>query len=114
MEHAACGRPVLASGERIRQARQARGLTQAQLATAIGVSRSAIAQWETDRTGQVGGNLALLARVLGVPLAALVPSEASTAALDSGERALLDLYRELGEPQRQELLRTALRLRRAG
>src|SRR5581483_3037042 len=53
-------------GERIRAARQARGMTQEQLADEVGVSRSAVAQWETGRAGQLTGNLSRIAEVLGV------------------------------------------------
>ena len=51
-------------GERIRKARQDRGWTQEQLAEAVGVSRSAVAQWETGRAGQLTGNLSRIAEVL--------------------------------------------------
>ena len=53
-------------GERIRAARQERGWTQEQLAEAVGVSRSAVAQWETGRAGQLTGNLSRIAEVLSV------------------------------------------------
>ena len=49
-------------GERIRAARQERGWTQEQLAEAVGVSRSAVAQWETGRAGQLTGNLSRICR----------------------------------------------------
>src|SRR3978361_1403477 len=51
-------------GARIRVARRERGLTQDELADRVGVSRSAVAQWETGRTGQVTGTLSRIARVL--------------------------------------------------
>ncbi len=104
-------------GERIRQARQAAGLTQLGLATAVGVSRSAVAQWETDRSGQVGVNLARVSSVLGVSSAYLLTGtvgEAGTGTAENPqEMALLRLYRELGETDRQVLLRLAMRLARA-
>ena len=40
---------LITYGDRIRHARMARGLTQEDLAAAMGVTRSAVAQWETDR-----------------------------------------------------------------
>ncbi len=40
-----------AGGERLRLVRRARGLSQDDLARAVGVSRSAVAQWETGRAG---------------------------------------------------------------
>ena len=48
-------------GARIRTAREEQGWTQDQLAEAVGVSRSAVAQWETGRAGQVTGNLTRVA-----------------------------------------------------
>lgn len=102
-------------GARIRAARIARGMTQADLAAAIGVSRSAVAQWETDRAGQVRGNLARIAEILGVstdhlvggkPMSDLTPADAT-------ELALLRLYRACDGADRQLLLRTAIRLARA-
>ena len=53
-------------GTRIRMARRERGLTQDDLADQVGVSRSAVAQWETGRTGQITGNLSRIADVLEV------------------------------------------------
>lgn len=95
---------------RIRQSRQALGLTQEELARRIGVSRSAVAQWETDRTGQVRANLTRVAAVLGVSAGYLLAgdqSQASLAAEGADELALLNLYRSLQEDRRAELLRLA-------
>src|SRR5579875_2755554 len=60
---------------RIREARRALGFTQDELARRVGVSRSAIAQWETDRTGQIRANLARVAAVLGVSIGYLLTGE---------------------------------------
>jgi transcriptional regulator with XRE-family HTH domain len=100
------------TGDRIRRARLGRGMTQADLAAHIGVSRSAVAQWETDRAGQVRDNLARIARALGVSVGYLVSG--GDEAADAGERALLNLYRELRPEDRQLLLRTAVLLSRGG
>ena len=53
-------------GARIKEVRQERGWTQDQLAQAVGVSRSAVAQWETGRAGQITGNLTRIAANLEV------------------------------------------------
>lgn len=104
-------------GERIRQARQTAGMTQVELAQAVGVSRSAIAQWETDRSGQVGVNLARLAVVLSVSptylLNGTVGPDGGGTAETPQEMALLRLYREMPDEDRQVLLRLAIRLARA-
>ncbi len=98
---------------RIREARRQRGLTQEQLAAATGVSRSAVAQWETGRAGQITGNLSRIASVLGISVEWLLygtdkraPAEASS----GDELALLRLYRECTPADRAFLLATARRL----
>ncbi|MDE2516960.1 MAG: helix-turn-helix transcriptional regulator [Rhodospirillales bacterium] len=102
-----------AVGARIRAARLALGLTQDQLAERINVSRSAVAQWETGRAGQLTGNLARIAATLGVGVEHLLHGSDKRAAFhaDTGdEAAILRLYRACGPEDRQILLRTAKRL----
>jgi transcriptional regulator with XRE-family HTH domain len=95
-------------GSRIRDTRRELGWTQHDLAHAVGVSRSAVAQWETDRAGQVRDNLSRIADVLGVsPEFLLMGREPQTNTSD--ELALLRLYREIAPEDRQLLLRTARR-----
>lgn len=105
--------PLGATGARIREARERQGLTQAGLATALGVSRSAVAQWETERAGQIRAHLARLAEVLGVSLAWLLSGAPEVEAGSGDELALLRLYRECGAEDRASLLRLARRLARA-
>jgi transcriptional regulator with XRE-family HTH domain len=101
---------------RIRTARLAQGLTQDQLARAVGVTRSAVAQWETGRAGQVGGNLARIARALGTSAAYLLSGEQEAGAaplpLRGDEMALLRAYRDCTLEDRALLVRTAVRLAR--
>ena len=103
-------------GTRIRSARLAQGLTQDQLARAVGVTRSAVAQWETGRAGQVGSNLARIARVLGTSAAYLLSGEQEAGApplpLRGDEMALLRAYRDCLPDDRALLVRTAVRLAR--
>ncbi len=96
-------------GERIALLRRERGLSQAALATATGVSRSAVAQWETDRSGQVNGNLVRIAEVLDVSLEVLLHGEEARGpqGLTGDELALLRLYRACEAGQRADLLRQA-------
>jgi transcriptional regulator with XRE-family HTH domain len=104
-----------AIGTRIRALRAERGLTQDQFAHQIGVSRSAIAQWETGRTGQVTGNLSRIAEVLEVNVEYLMYGDdkrAPAEARQGDELAMLRLYRECDPEDRQMLLRTARRLAR--
>lgn len=100
------------TGERIREARRARGLTQQDLADAVGVSRSAVAQWETQRAGQIQANLTRIAAVLGVSLGFLLEGEEADEALarDTAELSMLRLFRECTDEDRHVLLKTALGL----
>jgi transcriptional regulator with XRE-family HTH domain len=102
-------------GKRIRATRRDRGLTQDDLAGQVGVSRSAVAQWETGRSGQVTGNLSRIAGALEVNVEYLMYGDDKRAVgeLRQGdELALLRLYRECDPEDRQMLLRTARRLAR--
>jgi transcriptional regulator with XRE-family HTH domain len=107
--------PASGVGERIRAARASRGLTQEGLAAAVGVTRSAVAQWETDRAGQVRSNLPRLAAALDVSVEYLLFGEDRRAPFEAragDEAALLRLYRECDDEDRAFLLRTARRLAR--
>ena len=103
-------------GARIRAARLEQGMTQAELGEAVGVSRSAVAQWETERAGQVRANLTRVASVLGVSVQFLLEGQRPAALAgpeNATEQALLRLYRACTEDDRTFLLRTAVRLARA-
>lgn len=62
-------------GDRIRILRSGRALTQQAVAEALGVSRSAVAMWEKDEREPDLETLARLAKLLDVPLSALVERE---------------------------------------
>ena len=64
-------------GGKIRDARKQCGLSQAQLAEKLGVSRSAIAKWETDKGLPDIGNLKILSRLLNVSVDHLLDDEES-------------------------------------
>src|SRR5690242_16563174 len=103
-------------GARIRAAREDQGWTQDQLASAVGVSRSAVAQWETGRAGQVTANLTRVAAALGVGVEHLMYGRDRLApgqAYSGDELAILRLYRECAAEDRQILLRMARRLAKA-
>ncbi len=92
-------------------------MTQDALAAAVGVSRSAVAQWETGRAGQLTAHLGALAAALGAGVEFLMHGEdkrAPLVAADGTELALLRLYRECAPEDRQVLLMTARRLARLG
>jgi transcriptional regulator with XRE-family HTH domain len=99
-------------GARIKAARQDQGWTQDQLADAVGVSRSAVAQWETGRAGQVTANLTRIAAALEVGVEYLMygRDKSAPAQTHSGDEiAMLRIYRECSAHDRQLLLRIAKR-----
>lgn len=95
-------------GERIRAMRVANNMTQGDLAAKLGVSRSAIAQWETDRASQVRENMERIAKVLKTSVAYMVSGE--TGSLQGDEQALMRLYRACAKEDRKLVLETAKRL----
>jgi transcriptional regulator with XRE-family HTH domain len=100
-------------GARIKEVRQERGWTQDQLAHEVGVSRSAVAQWETGRAGQITGNLTRIAACLEVGVEYLMhgtDKRGATEVRQGDELALLRLYRECRPEDRQMILRMAGRL----
>ena len=99
-------------GSRIRELRRARGLTQDALAAACNVSRSAVAQWETDRAGQLRGNISRIATALGASVEHLLQGSEPTAEITGDELAILRLYQACDPEDRAFLLRTAHRLAR--
>lgn len=63
-------------GKDIRKYREIRGMNQAQLAAALGVTQQAVYYWETGKTSPKPENQAAIARVLGVPWIVLFEVEA--------------------------------------
>ncbi len=100
-------------GARIRAFRQALGLTQDQLAASCGVSRSAVAQWETDRAGQLRDNITRIADALATTVEYLLQGERPQSDVTGDELALLRLYRACDAEDRSFLLRTAHKLARS-
>lgn len=107
--------------ERIREARRLTGLTQEVLAGELGVTRSAVAQWEmADGTAPSVENLIGLAqrsglhfeylatgrgeRVLGPPASTVSEPPADYQPLSEQQRLLLDRFEALAPRQRSALL----------
>lgn len=97
-------------GSRIRSLRIAGGLTQEQLAVACGVSRSAVAQWETDRAGQLSGNISRIAAALAASVEFLLEGKRPPSEMTGDELAMVRLYRACDAEDRAFLLRTARKL----
>lgn len=82
-------------GTRIRRLRKALKLTQAQVGKAVGVSASAVVQWEAGDTHPTGKNLLSLADTLRTTPGELVtgrPSRLDLTSLRPDQIALIDGY----------------------
>jgi transcriptional regulator with XRE-family HTH domain len=91
-------------GARIRQARIAMGLTQVELAAAVGVSRAHLTNVEGGNGGLALDKLSVLAIETGATVAWLI-GEAGP--VDQAEVALLTAYKALDQRDRETLLRVA-------
>lgn len=78
-------------GEKIASARKEKGMTQEMLAEQLGVTRQAVARWETEKALPGTTNLFMLRQLLGIPL----------------EEAALEEKTETREPDVQEKAETA-------
>jgi transcriptional regulator with XRE-family HTH domain len=72
--------PPTSLGDRIEQARRAKGFDVAQLARRIAVKAATLRNWESDRSGPRPEKLNRLAGILGVPLIWLLTGETPEAA----------------------------------
>ena len=97
-------------GSRIKKARQAQGLSQAELADTLGITRSACSQWESDEgTGPRRERLERLADLLGVSYEWLATGrdqvrEEPPLYLNTEQQELLQRFKSLSPRQRQALL----------
>ena len=93
-------------GKRIKDARKAKRLTQAQLADALGVERAAVTQWETDKTVPSPSNWPKLAAAVDRDVDWLMSGD------DRREAAatLIDLYGRLDDEKKALLMRLATEL----
>ena len=109
--------------QRIRDLRQAKGLTLEQVADVVGVGKSTVRKWETGMIANMKRDkIADLARALGTTPAYLMgwedddpPSEISPSEpqLTEGEQLMLELFRRIPEDRQAaalELLRAALKM----
>lgn len=100
--------PPMDLKDRIRKARNKVGMSQTQLAIAVGVSRGAVAQWEgggSTGKGPTTENLAKIARVTMTPASELIGEpgfhDSGLDVRDPTEVAVVELLRRLPEGLRQ-------------
>ncbi len=79
-------------GTKLKQARQKAGLSQEQLAEKLGVSRSAIAKWETDKGMPDIENLKIIAKFLDVSVDYLLGDDEKLSLQTTKEAINLDEY----------------------
>jgi transcriptional regulator with XRE-family HTH domain len=95
------------TGDRIRELRLLRGMTQQELATALGCSRPAVVLWETRARQTPLYQLRKIGKILQAPVSELLGEwrkgevEMIT---DASERALVELYRQMPEALREKHL----------
>ena len=81
-------------GERIREQRKARGMSQEMVAGRLGVSRPAVAKWESGQSAPSAENLHRLAELLGTTAGSLLDSPAVGSGAAEQAYALLRAERE--------------------
>lgn len=98
-------------GQVIRKTRAERGLTTRELGKMIGVSGSAVSQWENGDTTPTTENCVNLSKALNLPIRQLMqvhelPDEMRI--VDPDERTIVSLWRETGSELREIVLRLLL------
>ena len=86
-------------GDKIKQLRQRSGLTQESIAVSLGVTRQAVAKWESNQTAPSTANLLKLAELFSVSLQKLTNINADTANMQE-----YILRKKRGEDERNHLL----------
>jgi len=94
----------------IRKARRTKRMSQRELGSALGVSGQAVHQWEQGDTEPSIDSRVMLAQVLDIPIAELLPLDARNAPAAEGaqEVILLERFRLLPPQFREAILRILL------
>ena len=103
-------------GEKIKNARLTKGMTQEELGEILGVQKSAIAKYESGRVVNIKrSTLKKISDVLGIPPHELIFENKipfhDNLKLTEGEEMLLDLFRRVPEDKQQlvlQMIRVAL------
>lgn len=94
-------------GKRIRKQRIDSGLTQAELAAKLGVSRATISSWETDRTEPAMQDVQAIAIATGCQPSDLVGVFVEEVRTDDTIRRLTAYLSALTQAQREDLVKQA-------
>lgn len=91
---------------RIKEAREARGWTQEQLAAAMNTTQQTIQRWESGQTDPKSSVIVGISRVLGITVSFIMNIEESDEVrlLSADEHELIDYYRSLSTKAQRALL----------
>lgn len=101
-------------GERIKEYRKLRGLSQVELAELIHVSQRTISSWEVGRTEPNMGAIEMLSAVLSCRKTDLIGDDATPQKLTDEEIRLISLFRLLGKDEQDmifNVIETAVKRR---
>ena len=93
--------------ERVKALRTAAGVTQYELASRLGLSRSSVLNWELGRTRPDISNIPALCRVLNVPISQFFFSTGSDTGLNSAESQLIRSYRNMNDKHQRFIIKMA-------
>lgn len=97
-------------GSNIKKLRESKDMTQEELAEKIGVTRSAVTQWESGWSNPKMGNIEALATFFCVDKSTLIEDakkKDQASSLDADEERLLYMYRDMTNAGRAALMATA-------
>lgn len=101
-------------GNKIREYRMLRGMTQGELAEKVHVQQNTISSWEIGRTEPNMGMVERLAECLGCRKSDLIGDVVALQALTEEEQKLISLYRLLSKSQRKMIIQVAEAARKEG
>ena len=104
-------------GQRIQLLRRAAGLSQQAFADMLGMSRSAVAFWETGRASNISEHISRIARVFGIGEEVFLngqDNERTTFELTRDEGNIIRLYRSLSIEDRLQAIKRMETLARKG
>lgn len=96
---------------RIKEAREARGWTQEQLAEAVNTTQQTIQRWESGQTDVKSNQIKAISKALGVTVSFIMnvndDDDENTITMSADEEELIACYRKMGDAERQHILFSA-------
>lgn len=89
---------------RLKELRTIAHLTQADLANALGLCKSAVANWESGRTRPDVSNIPTICRTLGISIEEYFSDSQRCVYADADERKLVFNYRQMSRPHQKAVL----------